>query len=78
MVPGSAQNWIAVNAVKQSNLNKKYENKDYLNHRVPTFRLRCSLRAGDHVDAGESQEQGTRILHGNQTPQRRCPSGWGV
>ena len=28
MVPGSARNWIAVNAVQQSNLNKRNENKN--------------------------------------------------
>jgi hypothetical protein len=29
MVPGSARNWIAVNAVQQSSLNKKYDNSTF-------------------------------------------------
>ena len=43
---------------------QKYENKNYLIHRVSAFRLRGSLRAGHHVDSGESHEQGTLILLG--------------
>jgi hypothetical protein len=38
MVPGSARNWIAVNAVKQSNLNKKMKTKN-----MTTLQLRESI-----------------------------------
>ena len=43
-------------AVQQFNLNKNVKKEDYLIHRVSAFRLRCSLRTGDHVDSGKSHE----------------------
>jgi hypothetical protein len=42
MVPGSAQNWIAVNASSTSNLNKRNENKNNDNS-TPILHLRKSI-----------------------------------
>src|SRR5215469_7883614 len=54
---------------------QKCEKKDYLIHRVSAFRLRCSLRTGDHVDSGKSHEQGTGILCGGRAAERQCVGG---
>jgi len=45
MVPGFVRNWIAVNAAKQSSLNKKIETKSLISTKKPqnscgTLRLR--------------------------------------
>src|SRR5205823_12317834 len=49
MVPGSARNWIAINAVQQFSLNKK-ENKKYDNSRLKKFDqpLVCATRFPSH------------------------------
>src|SRR5437867_500640 len=50
MVPGSARNWIAVNAVQQPNLNKKQKMKTKkmttlrLENSISRSPLRCGLR----------------------------------
>jgi hypothetical protein len=46
MVPGSARNWIAVNAVQQSSLNKKNENKKYDNSTFKKIKRPVAFAAG--------------------------------
>src|SRR2546423_9416612 len=46
MVPGSARNWIAVNAVQQSSLNKRNETKNMTTLHLRTLTVRSPSRIG--------------------------------